>query len=123
MRALSIFAVVGSLFIAVTGCGGYPAPTERLATAEAAIRGAQELGATGLPRAALHLKLAQEHSAKAQQLMEDGYNETAELSLRQAQADAELAIALIKERAAAERAKTAQARLEQAEAAARSSAR
>jgi hypothetical protein len=123
MRALSFFAIVGSLLIAATGCGGYPAPTERLATAEAAIRGAQELGATRLPRAALHLKLAQDHSAKAQQLMEDGYNDTAELSLRRAQADAELAIALIKEQEASERAKTAQARLEQVKAAVQKPAR
>jgi hypothetical protein len=123
MRALSLFGVVVSLVCTLASCGGYPAPTERMATAEAAIRGAQELGATRLPRASLHLKLAQEHSAKAQQLMEDGYNETAELSLRRAQADAELAIALTKEQAASERAKQAEARLEQAKAAAKTPSR
>ena len=58
------------------------------------------------------------HSAKAQQLMEDGYNETAELALRRAQADAELAIALTKERVAMDRARAAHVRLEQAKAAA-----
>src|SRR3954470_17300009 len=123
MRAGSILAVVASLITGGAGCGGYPAPTERLAMAEAAIRGAQELGATRLPLGALHLKLAQEHSAKAQQLMEDGYNEAAELSLRRAQADAELAIALIKEHEASERTKAAHARLEQARAKAQTPAR
>jgi hypothetical protein len=122
MRVLSIFAAAASLLMGGAGCGGYPAPTERLATAEAAIRGAQELGASRLPLGALHLKLAQEHSARAQQLMEDGYNETAELALRSAQADAELAIALTKEQRATERAKAAHARLEQAKAAARTPA-
>ena len=58
------------------GCGSYPPPTERLTTAEAAIRGAQEVNAANSRRAALHLKLAQEQTDKAKRLMEDGYNET-----------------------------------------------
>ena len=41
------------------GCGSVAPPTERLTTAEAAIRGALEVDANSLPRGALHLKLAQ----------------------------------------------------------------
>lgn len=119
MRALSILAITPVLVGWLAACGGHPAPTERMTTAEAAIRGAQELGAPRLPRAALHLKLAQESSDAARQLMEDGYNDRAELALRRAQADAELAIALTKEAQTAEKARHARARLEQAQAAAR----
>ena len=79
------------------GCGSYPPPAERLTTAEAAIRGAEEVGATRVPRAALHLKLAEEQTDKARRLMEEDYNERAELTLKRAQADAELAIAIAKE--------------------------
>jgi uncharacterized protein YqfA (UPF0365 family) len=76
-------------------CGSGSAPSERLVNAEAAIRGARELSAdTTPPRAALHLQLAQEQVDKAKRYMADGQNERAELALRQAQADAELAIAL-----------------------------
>jgi hypothetical protein len=119
MRALSILAGACGLLALSAGCGGHAAPTERMSTAEAAIRGAQELGAPQLPRAALHLKLAQEQSEKARKLIEDGYNERAELSLRRAQADAELAIAITKEHQTTVRAKQAQTRLEQAKASAR----
>lgn len=117
MRAPLIFAWTVALQCAL-GCGGAAPPTERMTTAEAAIRGAQELGAARQPRAALHLKLAQEQSDKARQLMEDGYNDRAELALRRAQADAELAIALTKEQQTVDRAKQAQTRLDQAKAAA-----
>jgi hypothetical protein len=118
MRARANLAISAALLWSAA-CGGYSAPTERMATTEAAIRGAQELGAGSLPRAALHLKLAQEQSDKARQFMEDGDNELAELTLRRAQADAELAIALTKEEQTSKRTKQAQARLEQAKASAR----
>jgi hypothetical protein len=110
------------LLAAAQGCGSYPPPTERLTTAEAAIRGAEEVNATQVPRAALHLKLAQEQTDKARRLMEDGYNERAELTLRRAQADAELAIAISKETEMVTRAHEAQAKLESAKSASRTGA-
>jgi hypothetical protein len=85
---------------AVVGCGSYPAPTERVSSAEAAIRGAQEVGANGVPPAALSVKLAQEEVQKAKQLMQDGDNKRAELILMRAQADAELALAQAREQQA-----------------------
>jgi pyridoxal biosynthesis lyase PdxS len=100
--------VVCAVFAA--GCGSYPAPTERVSSAEAAIRGAQEVGAGNVPQAALSVKLAQEEVQKAKQLMQDGDNKRAEMLLMRAQADAELALAQARE----QQAKTeAQAAVEQ----------
>jgi len=87
--------VVSALFVA--GCGSSPAPTERVASAEAAIRGAQEVGASNVPAASLSLKLAQEEVQKAKQLMQDGDNRRAALLMMRAQADADLALAQARE--------------------------
>jgi hypothetical protein len=94
------------------GCASAPAPTERLTNSEAAIRGALEVEANTIPRAALHLKLAQEQVDKAKRYMEAEDNERAELALRRAQADAELAIALAREHEMTTKAKAAQARVD-----------
>lgn len=94
------------------GCAGAAPPTERLTTAEAAIRGAMEVDANSLPRGALHLKLAQEQVDKAKRYIEDDMNQRADLALRRAQADAELAIALAREHEMKEKAKGAHQRLE-----------
>jgi hypothetical protein len=68
-----------------------------MATTQAAIRAAGEVGASEDPKAALHLKLAQEQLDKAKKLMEDDENEQATQLLIRAEADAELARALAKE--------------------------
>ena len=119
MTRVSLSATAFLLLAWSEGCGSYPPPTERMTTAEAAIRGAEEVNAAQIPRAALHLKLAQEQTDKAKRLMEDGDNERAELTLKRAQADAELAIAISKEQEQVTRAHEAQAKLEQAKQASR----
>lgn len=87
-----------SLLAFAAGCGAsIPPPTERMASSEGAIRGAQEVGAPTVPRAALHMKLAQEQVDRAKALMQDGRNQEADLVLMRAQVDAELAIALARE--------------------------
>lgn len=106
MLAAVVTAAAGS------GCAGASPPTERLSTAEAAIRGAREVDATELPRGALHLKLAQEQVEKAKRYIEDDMNQRADLALRRAQADAELAIALAREHEMKEKARAAHARLD-----------
>lgn len=110
----TVMNLVGALALAaLSACGGAPPPTERLTRAEAAIRGAAEVGASEVPRAELHLRLAQEQVGKAKRAMEDGLNLKADLLLRQALADAELAIAMANEDKTIRLAKSAKADLEQ----------
>lgn len=85
------------IVIAALGCGGTPKPEGRVASSQGAIRGAAEAGAEGVPRATLHMKLAQEQREQALELMKNGDNHRAELLLARAEADAELALALARE--------------------------
>ena len=87
-------SLVGALAFLTIGCAGAPAPTEQIATSLAAIRGAKEAGASEVPQASLHVKLAEEQIEKAQALVaEEEHERAASLALRAAE-DAELAIAL-----------------------------
>jgi hypothetical protein len=88
------------LLPAFAGCASAPAPTDQMTSAKAAVRSAEELGASGVPEADLHVKLAQEQIAHANKLIEEGENERAARLLQRAAADAELAVALAKEAAA-----------------------
>lgn len=96
---LATSSIVAAAFaLSSTACGSsLPPPSDRLATAEAAARSARELGADREPKAALHLKLAQEQIDSAKKLMGDGDNKRADLVLQRAGADAELAVMLAKE--------------------------
>ena len=98
-RTAQVYALVIALGMmsGAAGCASYPAPTDRVASAEAAMRGASEIGAAQVPRAALYLKLAQEQVDKAKGFIQDGYDERAELALRRAQADADLALVIARE--------------------------
>ena len=79
-------------------CGGsVPAPTQRMADAQAAERTARELGANSVPAAQLSLKLAQEQIAEAKEAMADDENKRADSLLIRAKADAELALAQTRE--------------------------
>jgi hypothetical protein len=86
--------------LSLLGCASAPVPAERLASAEAGIRGATEVGAEGVPQAALHLKLARDQVTQAKGLAQGGDNERAVLVLARAEADAELALTLARESAA-----------------------
>lgn len=88
--------VVGALLLMACG-SSMPPPSDRLATAEAAKRSASELGAEREPKAALHLKYAQEQIEQAKGLMAQGDNKRADMVLQRASADAELAVMLAKE--------------------------
>ncbi len=111
MRKLALTTTAMLLYMGASACATVAPPSERLTTAEAAIRGAVEVDANTVPRAALHLKLAQEQVDKAKRFIEEGSNQRADLALRQAQADAELAIALSKEHDMEEKTHTAQAKV------------
>ncbi len=95
--ALPAFALF-FLTLTLAACGGtMPPPSDRLASAEAATRSARELGAEKEPKAALHMKLAQEQIELAKKLTTDGENRRADLVLQRASSDAELSVMLAKE--------------------------
>jgi len=91
-RAVTTVLALG--LFAIPACSSHPVPNAKVASSEAAIRAAEEADAKSVPRAALHLKLAEDQLATAKELMKDEENERAEYVLTRAQADAELAIAL-----------------------------
>lgn len=102
----------GLVIVACVACGGsLPPPSDKLASAEAAARSARELGAEKDPKAALHLKLAQEQIDQAKKLMSDNDNKRADFVLQRAGADAELSVMLAKENNAKSEADKAQERI------------
>src|SRR5688500_18586868 len=94
MRGWTAARVSAVVVIGIAGCASTPVPNAKVASSEAAIRAAQETGSKDIPRAALHLKLAEEQLQSAKALIRDNDNKRAEYVLMRAQADAELAIAL-----------------------------
>jgi hypothetical protein len=92
----SIHEVIGIAALAL-GCASYPKPVDNLASSEAALRTAQEEEAQQSPKAALHVQLAQEELGEARNLLKKEDNEKADLMLMKSTADAELAIALVRE--------------------------
>lgn len=110
MRIVGIGFVAG-IGLTALACAGAPQPTERLAGAHAAVRAAKEVGADNVPQAQLHTKLAEEQVVQANKLIEDGENERAEMVLRRATADAELAVALAREAESGRQATAAESEL------------
>jgi hypothetical protein len=102
MKNVTLFCAVVCALASVTGAcaSSMQPPVDRLASTDAAIRSARELGAQSDPQAALHLKLADDQVAQARHLMRDGENRRATLILERAKSDAELAVMMTKERAA-----------------------
>jgi hypothetical protein len=82
--------------LAVSGCAAVQIPTDRLERNEASIRGAEEVGALGVPAARLHLQLAKDQTEMAKKMAADG-DERAVLVLSRAEADAELALNMARE--------------------------
>jgi hypothetical protein len=82
---------------ACAACASYPEPTSHLAASMAAVRGAETAGAEQIPQAALHLKLAQEQVAQAENMIKRDDNERADGMAIRAYNDAELALALARE--------------------------
>jgi hypothetical protein len=102
-------AFVAGIGLVALACAGAPAPTQRLASAQASLRAANEVGAKEVPAAKLHAQLAQEQVDQAQKLIEDGENERADALLRRAQADAELAVAMTRDATSKQQAEAAEA--------------
>ena len=94
---LTTYLFAGLVALAAAGCGAAAPPTHQLTASQAAIRGAEEVGAENTPKAALHLKMARDHLTNAENLISNEEYEDAALVLKRAEADANLAIALAKE--------------------------
>jgi hypothetical protein len=82
--------------VVAAGCSGSQ-PEMSTESSTSAIRAAKEIGAEDIPRASLHLQLAQEELALAEAMEEKGENDKAASQLMRAEADAELAILLSRE--------------------------
>ena len=91
--ALAGWVVAWALGVGASACGGSPTPVRSLAETRAAVRSAAEMGAHGVPRAALHLKLAEDQLAAAEREIAKGDGDDARPLLARARADAELALA------------------------------
>jgi Domain of unknown function (DUF4398) len=92
-------ATLATCLALVTSCATTPS-SGRTESSGAAIRAAQEVGASKVPQAALHLQLAREQAEHARALVASGDSDDraqAESLLMRAQADAELALALARE--------------------------
>ena len=92
-KILALAAAVSAAAI-TAGCANAPLKTE---ASTSGIRAAEEVGAADVPRAALHLQLAKEELAVAEQLSAKGESARAQSMLLRAEADAELAVALSRE--------------------------
>lgn len=94
------------------GCASHPPPSDHMASAIAAVRGAQVAvaGAGQVPEAALQLKLAEEQVAQAREMLERGDNERADYMALRAFNDAELALAYARQHQAREAARAAEQR-------------
>jgi hypothetical protein len=79
------------------GCASATLPTDQVASAEASVRAAKELGASSVPRAELHMRLAQEELKQAKMSADGGDGERGKMLLERARVDAELAIALARQ--------------------------
>ena len=99
--------IVGSLLFAAFAAGCASRPALRTESSTSAIRAAEEVGASGVPGAALHLQLAREELDRARGLSDRGEKDEAASQLLRAEADAELAIVLSREQA--EKSEAAQA--------------
>src|SRR5262245_20519346 len=89
--------VVVGMGLGLGACGSSSPSHERMASSEAAIRAAREVGADKIPQGALELQFAQEEVEKAKAMMRDGDNRVAAFMLLRAQTDAELAFVLAHE--------------------------
>ncbi len=107
MRLVTGVVATMAACLAVACGASAPVPAGQVTETQAAIRAAEEVGAPGVPKAALHLKMAKDQLQTAQGLMTQEDNEQARLTLDRARVDAELALALAREAALRQKAQEA----------------
>jgi hypothetical protein len=108
MKTSSVVLLAAATSLSLA-CASHPPPTDHMASAIAAVRGAQVAVAQAgqVPEAALQLKLAEEQVAQARQMIDRGDNERADYMTLRAYNDAELALALARQHQAREGAQQA----------------
>lgn len=95
MKHVSRIVMLSIAGIAIAAaCASAPLKTD---DSTAGIRAAEEVGASEVPRASLHLQLAKEELANAEVLAKRDEAELAESMLLRAEVDAELAVLLSRE--------------------------
>jgi hypothetical protein len=87
-----------AVLLGLGGCASVPIPPYQLERSEASIRGAEEVGALGVPAARLHLQLAKDETEEAKKMASKG-DERSALVMARAESDAELALGLAREMA------------------------
>lgn len=107
MKHIKSTTIIGAVLLGSACGGGTQVPAQELAQSQASIRAATEAGAENDPAAAARLKVANDTVQRAQKVAKDGDVESAKALLKDAQADADLSLALT-------RASDAQNRTEQA---------
>jgi len=112
---MSRFGTAALLAILGTACASsFPAPYDKLATSEAAVKSANDMGAKDVPQAAQYLEQAQNELDQGKGLIRKGENRDASNSLVKSQADANNALAAARENKTRVAANEAAARLEAA---------
>ncbi len=94
MKSIPLISAVLLSLAAAAGCASTDVSPDRVAAPKATMAAAREAGADESPRAALHLKLANDEFEFAKRLIKDGDDDRAKLVLDRATADAELALEL-----------------------------
>jgi len=99
MKLVSILSIVvcGASSIVVGCVSGGPVPADKLARSEAAVRGAQEIGAERNADGARYLQTARAEFAEGKKLVIEGEQVRATSLLLRAEADAELAMNITRE--------------------------
>ena len=93
-----------SLFAA---CASAPPPKARMASTQATVQAARQLGAEQVPNAEIELKRADDQITHARALSKKGDNDEADMMLQRASADADLATAYVRENEARTKAQAA----------------
>ena len=98
LALINVVLGLGAMCIGSFGCvSGAPVPADKLARSEAAVRGAEEIGAERNPDGARHLQAARAAYAEGKKLVIDGDQARATMLLLRAEADAELAMNVTRE--------------------------
>jgi hypothetical protein len=97
-KAALVLTIASTALGSGAGCMSRSSPSStRIASSEAAIRTARDLGAERIPDASVHLDLAQGQLYRALRYIQEGDDWNARWMLVRADADAHLALALTRE--------------------------